>query len=82
LALARHRLNPQWIEKWLHNPSAIQPGTKMPSFYPGGPDDIFHGNEQEQIHAIRDYMFWFSDHPGANPAASQPEKPPVKVSSK
>jgi mono/diheme cytochrome c family protein len=82
LALARHRLNPQWIAKWLHNPQALQPGTKMPSFYPGGPDDIFHGNEQEQIHAIRDYMFWFSDHPGANPAASQPEKPPVKVSSK
>jgi mono/diheme cytochrome c family protein len=82
LALARHRLNPQWIEKWLHNPSAIQPGTKMPSFYPGGPDDIFHGNEQEQIRAIRDYIFWFSDHPGVNPAAPQPGKPPVKVTSK
>ncbi len=82
LALARHRLNPHWIETWLHNPSAIQPGTKMPSFYPGGPDDIFHGNEQDQIRAIRDYIFWFSDHPGVNPAASEPQKPPVKVSSK
>jgi mono/diheme cytochrome c family protein len=81
LALARHRLNPQWILKWLHNPQALQPGTKMPSFYPGGPDDIFHGNEPEQIRAIRDYIFWFSDHPGQTPGASQAEKPPVKVSS-
>lgn len=82
LALARHRLNPQWIAKWLHNPQALQPGTKMPSFYPGGPDDIFHGNEPEQIRAIRDYIFWFGDHPGMNPGGPQPEKPPVKVSSK
>jgi mono/diheme cytochrome c family protein len=82
LGLARHRLNPQWLAKWLHNPQALQPGTKMPSFYPGGPDDIFHGNEPEQIHAIRDYIFWFGDHPGMNPAGPQPEKPPVKVSSK
>ncbi len=82
LSLARHRLNPQWLAKWLHNPQALQPGTKMPSFYPGGPDDIFHGNETEQIRAIRDYIFWFGDHPGMNPAGPQPEKPPVKVSSK
>jgi mono/diheme cytochrome c family protein len=83
LGLARHRLNPQWIAKWLHNPQAIQPGTKMPSFYPGGPDDIFHGNEQQQIDAIRDYIFWFGDHPGMSPAApSAPQKPPLKVSSK
>jgi mono/diheme cytochrome c family protein len=83
LALARHRLNPQWIVKWLHNPQALQPGTKMPSFYPGGPDDIFHGNEQKQIDAIRDYIFWFGDHPGMNPGQTQaqPQQPaPLKVS--
>ena len=82
LSLARHRLNPQWIAQWLHNPQLLQPGTKMPSFYPGGPDDIFHGNEPEQIRAIRDYIFWFGDHPGMKPGGAQPEKPPVKVSSK
>jgi len=82
LSLARHRLNPQWIAQWLHNPQLLQPGTKMPSFYPGGPDDIFHGNEPEQIRATRDYIFWFGDHPGMKPGVAQPEKPPVKVSSK
>ena len=64
LAMARRRLNPEWILKWLHNPQAVQPGTKMPSFYPGGPDDILGGNEPQQIRAIRDYIFWFGDHPG------------------
>jgi mono/diheme cytochrome c family protein len=77
LGMARRRLNPEWILKWLHNPQAVQPGTKMPSFYPGGPDDILGGNEQAQIRAIRDYVFWFGDHPGqslAIPAAAAPAK--------
>jgi len=81
LAMARRRLNPEWILKWLHNPQAVQPGTKMPSFYPGGPDDILGGNEPQQIRAIRDYVFWFGDHPGESlpiPAAGTP----AKVSSK
>ena len=34
-AMAHDRLNPQWILLWLKNPQAVQPGTKMPSFYPG-----------------------------------------------
>lgn len=62
LALARHRLNPEWIVAWLRNPSALQPGTKMPQFYnmeddvPDGPEDILGGNEQKQIEALRDYL--------------------------
>jgi mono/diheme cytochrome c family protein len=56
LAMAKHRLNPDWIIQWLHDPQKVQPGTKMPSFYPGGPDDIFGGDEEHQIRAIRDYL--------------------------
>ena len=67
LTMARHRLRPEWVIKWLHNPQAVQPGTKMPSFYPGGPDDILGGNEDRQIQALRDYIFWLGDHPGASP---------------
>jgi len=40
LTLARQRLNPNWILKWLKDPQKVQPGTKMPSFYPGGPDQL------------------------------------------
>jgi hypothetical protein len=50
----------------------------MPSFYPGGPDDILHGNEPEQIKAIRDYIFWFGTHPGQ----AVPSATPLKVTSK
>ncbi|MFQ5665696.1 MAG: c-type cytochrome [Candidatus Binatia bacterium] len=56
LTMARHRLNPQWIIRWLHNPQAVQPGTKMPSFYPDGPEDILGGDDDTQIEALRDYL--------------------------
>jgi len=78
LSLARHRLNPEWFIKWLHNPQAIQPGAKMPSFYPGGPDDILGGNEDRQIQALRDFIFWLGDHPGVS--LPPPEPAPAKMS--
>jgi mono/diheme cytochrome c family protein len=56
LALARQRLNPSWIVKWIQDPQKIQPGTKMPSFYPGGPDNILEGKDDRQIDALRDYL--------------------------
>jgi len=56
LGMARQRLNPEWIIRWLHNPQEVTPGTKMPSFYPGGPDDILGGNDDKQIEALRDYL--------------------------
>ena len=56
LAMARQRLSPNWILKWLKDPQKIQPGTKMPSFYPGGPDNILGGKDDRQIEAMRDYL--------------------------
>jgi mono/diheme cytochrome c family protein len=56
LSLARRRLRPEWIVKWLTDPQKIQPGAKMPSFFPGGPDDILGGKEDLQIIALRDYI--------------------------
>lgn len=56
LALAKHRLNPEWIIHWIRDPQKLMPGTRMPSFYPGGPDDILEGNEERQIEAMRDYL--------------------------
>ena len=65
LAMARQRLNPNWIIKWLKDPQKVQPGTKMPSFYPGGPDNILGGKEDVQIEALRDYLM--SHRSGAAP---------------
>jgi mono/diheme cytochrome c family protein/peptidoglycan hydrolase CwlO-like protein len=56
LTMARQRLNPNWILKWLQDPQKIQPGTKMPSFYPGGPDNVLGGKDDKQIEALRDYL--------------------------
>ncbi|MCZ7627010.1 MAG: hypothetical protein M5R38_15695 [Candidatus Methylomirabilis sp.] len=56
MSLAKRRLRPVWIGKWLKDPQKIQPGTKMPSYFPGGPDDILKGNEDRQIQAITEYL--------------------------
>jgi len=56
LALAHARLNPDWIVKWIHDPQKLMPGTKMPSFYPGGPPDVLGGDDDAQIRALRDYI--------------------------
>ncbi|MBI2359440.1 MAG: c-type cytochrome, partial [Deltaproteobacteria bacterium] len=69
LALARSRLNPEWILKWLRDPQKIQPGAKMPSFYPGGPDNILGGKDDRQIEALRDYIMTLGKLP---PAAGSP----------
>jgi mono/diheme cytochrome c family protein len=73
LAYANQRLNPHWILAWIKNPQALMPGTKMPAFYDEGqpgPEDVFGGNVDEQIAAMRDYIMslgWAS--PGATQAA-------------
>jgi mono/diheme cytochrome c family protein len=82
LALAHDRLNPDWVIKWLENPQVMMPGTKMPSFYPGGPDDILGGNETAQIKAIRDYIFWFGTHPGQAVPGTVAQSTAVKVTKK
>ena len=56
LNLANQRLNPDWIEKWILDPQKLQPGTKMPAFYPGGPEDILGADEKKQIEALTDYI--------------------------
>jgi mono/diheme cytochrome c family protein/predicted nucleic acid-binding Zn-ribbon protein len=75
LAMARQRLNPRWIIKWLKDPQKVQPGTKMPSFYPGGPDDVLGGKEDLQIQALRDYLVTL----GRNGTAPAPAAAAVKV---
>ncbi|MEE9192098.1 MAG: c-type cytochrome, partial [Candidatus Aerophobetes bacterium] len=57
LTVAWQRLKPEWIENWIRDPQAIQPGTKMPSYYPDSyPDDILGGDPEKQIRAMKDYL--------------------------
>jgi mono/diheme cytochrome c family protein len=69
LAYAHERLNPSWILEWIKDPQALMPGTKMPAFYPGGPEDVFGGDEAKQIMSMRDYIMSLGDHGAATTAA-------------
>jgi mono/diheme cytochrome c family protein len=82
LAMAAHRLYPDWIVKWLQDPQKLMPGTKMPTFYadpnaPDGPPDILGGNDDEQILALRDYVISLglpqAQPPPAQTAAAVPD---------
>lgn len=83
LALARHRLNPDWIIAWIRNPQALMPGTKMPQFFnvddnvPDGPEDVLGGDEHKQIEALRDYLLTLhrSAENGTRLAEGQPAHP-------
>jgi mono/diheme cytochrome c family protein len=77
-ALAKHRLKPDWIVKWIINPQAMLPGTKMPTFYDPdyfndmGPEDILDGDEHRQIRALRDYILSIPDAGPPAPPAAKP----------
>jgi mono/diheme cytochrome c family protein len=60
LTMAASRLKPEWIIDWLEDPQALQPGTRMPTyFFDGrGPDPtIFDGKADEQIKALKTYVW-------------------------
>lgn len=73
LALARERLRPAWIVAWLTNPQRLQPGTKMPTFFPEGEpryQRILPGPTPEQIRALRDYVLSLGVQPQAGGPAT------------
>ena len=84
-ALAKKRLKPEWIIKWIKNPQGLLPGTKMPTFFDpkyfesSGPDDILGGDENKQIKVMRDYLMTISDEPLPleNKAVAPIQEPPV-----
>jgi mono/diheme cytochrome c family protein len=86
LALAGNRLKPAWISRWLHNPSAIVPGTKMPAFW--GTDEepvvvdstIFGGNRNMQIEAVANYVWRLGGSKGnVMPGAMESQKTSIST---
>ena len=76
LTLANGRLKPQWIEDWLRNPQAIQPGTRMPTYFDpdyfddSGPPDILDGDEEAQIRAVTKYVIGLGGPPPTSVSSS------------
>ncbi len=81
LALVGKRLKPDWLIRWIKNPSAIDPTTKMPTFFDpsnyaeSGPPDILSGDEDEQIRVLRNYVMSLSTLP--LPSKATPEVPAI-----
>ncbi len=59
LALARQRLDPAWVRKFLEDPAKMLPGTHMPQFFPDGQTpaaDVLDGNAAAQLDLLVDYL--------------------------
>lgn len=53
------RLKPDWFRRYLLDPQALRPGTRMPAFWPGGVAsnrDVLGGDADKQIAAIWAYL--------------------------
>jgi mono/diheme cytochrome c family protein len=69
LTYARERLRPEWVRLWLQDPAALQPGTKMPPFWPWEPETLgpasatgpknpkYDNDPHRQMRAVLDYVF-------------------------
>ncbi|MBA3913002.1 MAG: c-type cytochrome [Acidobacteriales bacterium] len=65
--LAKERLKPDWVERWIIDPQAISPGTAMPSglfkregnqwVFAGPTPDSFHGYDRDHTKLLVDYIF-------------------------
>ena len=65
--LAKERLKPDWVERWIIDPQAISPGTSMPSglfkrqdgrwVFAGPTPPSFKGYDKDQTKLLVDYIF-------------------------
>ena len=65
--LAKERLKPDWVERWITDPQAISPGTSMPSglfkqqnnqwIFAGPTPPTFNGFEGDHRKLLTDYIF-------------------------
>lgn len=59
LANAHRRLRPAFLQRWLTDPSAVHPGTRMPTYFQGGKSSATHilgGEATAQVRAITAYL--------------------------
>ncbi len=65
--LAKERLKPDWVQRWITDPQAISPGTSMPSglfrqdgsryVFAGPTPPSFQGYDQDHRSLLVDYIF-------------------------
>ncbi len=80
--LAKTRLKPDWVERWLIDPQAISPGTAMPSglfkkdggqwVFAGPTPPSFQGYEKDHTKLLVDYIFQLTPEEQRKVAAAMP----------
>jgi cytochrome c551/c552 len=80
--LAKERLKPDWVERWITDPQAVSPGTSMPSglfkqqdnryVFAGPTPPTFNGYEGDHRKLLTDYIFQLSAEEQRRVAASMP----------
>jgi cytochrome c551/c552 len=80
--LAKERLKPDWVERWITDPQAVSPGTSMPSglfkqvnnqwVFSGPTPPIFNGYEGDHRKLLTDYIFQLTPEEQRRVAASAP----------
>jgi len=80
--LAKERLKPDWVERWITDPAAISPGTSMPSglfkpeggryIFAGPTPPIFNGYDGDHRKLLTDYIFQLTPEEQRRVASSMP----------
>jgi hypothetical protein len=80
--LAKERLKPDWVERWISDPQAISPGTSMPSglfkqvenqwVFAGPTPPSFNGFTGDHRKLLTDYIFQLTPEEQHRVAASMP----------
>ena len=87
--LAKERLKPDWVERWITDPQAISPGTSMPSglfrrenehwVFAGPTPPSFQGYDQDHTKLLVDYIFQLTPEEQQRVAASLGRSSAAKV---
>jgi cytochrome c2 len=80
--LAKERLKPDWVERWITDPQAVSPGTSMPSglfkqqnnqwVFAGPTPPTFNGFEGDHRKLLTDYIFQLTAEEQRRVASSMP----------
>ncbi len=80
--LAKERLKPDWVERWITDPQAVSPGTSMPSglfkqqnnqwVFAGPTPPSFQGFEGDHRKLLTDYIFQLTAEEQRRVASSMP----------
>jgi hypothetical protein len=78
--LAKERLKPDWVERWITDPQAVSPGTSMPSglfkqqnsqwVFAGPTPPTFNGYDGDHRKLLTDYIFQLTPEEQRRVAAS------------